>query len=518
MIAYKMKFRFNESFLSFLIFLFIPLFTKAQSPGDSISASAIISIKVDSQLLYQKAEKFIIEPELEPQQPPKIRVMGAVASSYDVGEIPYTTDVTSSGAYTVNVPINVFPGINGMQPNISLVYNGQAGSGNAGYGWNLSAASVITRRYADKYHEGYTANVEMHLAVPFLSLDGQKLIAVNVNGSILEYQPETNNSIKIIADRNKMSVANAIAASVYYPNGNKAEYSSDETGRFFFLTKLTDNNSNYIEYVYQKNSNGERLLTEIKYGGNSLQGTTHFASVKIIYRDRLDFKKNVYENCFTFPQNSIVNYIQVFYNGAEQRRYTCAYISPTGFSTQLQKISLSELGKELPPLIFNYGNSTVDNVSQSTTEVTERYADMSNTKVIVQPGRFAYFDESDGVIVYPNKNAWSTTKYNNITALWGEYSPSENIYVYQDLSSSYSIPYKLSLGEGFRTALTGNIDDSQEDEIIKINAVGGYGGYETLTIGAYTPNVYGGFYKVKESVFTLPTYSSQNGFYNATPK
>lgn len=81
-------------------------------------------------------------------------VVNPVETTTAVGSTPYKTNVNQKGEATISIPIDVAPGINGMQPQLSLNFNSgglaslatnQTASGLLGFGWNLSGISSINR-------------------------------------------------------------------------------------------------------------------------------------------------------------------------------------------------------------------------------------------------------------------------------------------------------------------------------------------------------------------------------------
>ena len=84
-----------------------------------------------------------------------------IDKSKPVGEIPITSSVTPSGAVSYSVPIEVYPGVNGVQPQLSIGYNSQCGNGPLGVGWYISGLSSIRRGDKSIYYDGASRNVEL---------------------------------------------------------------------------------------------------------------------------------------------------------------------------------------------------------------------------------------------------------------------------------------------------------------------------------------------------------------------
>ena len=78
----------------------------------------------------------------------------AIDKTKAVGEIPIQLGVSPTGAVTYSVPIEIYPGVHGMQPQLAIAYNSMAGNGLLGMGWNISGLSSISRASKNYYFDG----------------------------------------------------------------------------------------------------------------------------------------------------------------------------------------------------------------------------------------------------------------------------------------------------------------------------------------------------------------------------
>jgi len=118
-----------------------------------------------------------------------------VSPTAQVGATPGSFAVSPSGAATYTIPIIVAPGVNGMQPNLALVYNSQGSNGLLGMGWALSGLSVIHRCGATIELDGFKGGVNYDANDRFC-LDGDRLIRV---GTSTEYRTEKESLQKVQA-------------------------------------------------------------------------------------------------------------------------------------------------------------------------------------------------------------------------------------------------------------------------------------------------------------------------------
>ena len=116
-----------------------------------------------------------------------------------LGTLQGEHSVGKDGSFNYRIPIEVPPGINGMQPDLALSYNSNRRNGLLGWGWSLSGLSVISRCPADHVRDGFVAGINPADLSLYpdnkyrYCLDGQRL--VNVSGN--NYRTENEQFLTI---------------------------------------------------------------------------------------------------------------------------------------------------------------------------------------------------------------------------------------------------------------------------------------------------------------------------------
>lgn len=97
--------------------------------------------------------------------------------SKDIGEIPYSIVPSPTGALNYSVPIDVYPGKNGTQPNVEILYNSQHLNHftTLGLGWSLKGLSSISRVQPNIYFDE-VSGVPVSEGINIFSLDGLRLV------------------------------------------------------------------------------------------------------------------------------------------------------------------------------------------------------------------------------------------------------------------------------------------------------------------------------------------------------
>ena len=299
-----------------------------------------------------------------------------------VGAISGNFDVSQTGAAIYNVPIEVLPGIQGMQPNLSLIYNSQSGTGVAGMCWNLSGLSMISRAPKNYYHNNERSGIIWDNTSP-LALDGQRLIRVDMgmygNDSV-EYRTESG--LDRIVGYN-IKPWGPLTFKVYTKDGKILEYGNTSMVNSYFpirlnntniasasavyhlgwaLTRVIDANNNFVDYTYSSdmtyssgyyNYNNVRA-TSISYGNHTGGTKETVGKVDFQYIQRTH-PYSAYIDGMEMSNQYLLDKIEIKgVNDLLADTYEISYMSQddNDFLTQIKKVNSS--GEFILPLEFNW--------------------------------------------------------------------------------------------------------------------------------------------------------------------
>jgi len=216
---------------------------------------------------------------------------GTVVSGSTPGEL-----AVANGAAQYSIPIEVPPGIAGMQPSVSINYNSMAGNGLVGVGGSISGLSAITRCPHSYAVDGYKRGVKFDSGDAFC-MDGQRLMAVtnDAGASGQEYRTETESFTRVIAHNGAQGNPNLFVAEtksglrMYFgehaSNDTRIEKAGSATTVLSWpVSRIEDRAGNYMHFIYDEiNASGESYPSSIEYTGNGTQAPTR--RVEFIYHN-----------------------------------------------------------------------------------------------------------------------------------------------------------------------------------------------------------------------------------------
>ncbi|MCG7501719.1 FG-GAP-like repeat-containing protein [Tenacibaculum sp. Mcav3-52] len=348
----------------------------------------------------------------------------------EAGSTAGSLSVSLTGGASYSIPIMIPPSIKNVAPNIAISYSSQGANGLAGWGWNISGLSTISRipatKYYDNKHDGIDYNDDR------FSIDGQRLIlksgTYGANGSI--YQTENYSNIKVVAHGTSpygVSYGPEYFI-VYYPNGTRTWYGKSGNSRSrleWAIFRSRDPQGNYIDYNYQSD-NGLLSIKTINYGGR-VGGTSPMNQINFTYTTRTR-SESVYVGGNHFKRTNLLKNIQVTSSGNQYRKYELNHsLTSLGYQRLTSVKEYNSENKGLNPITFNYENTsnTLDIYSSKLYSTTS--VDIKKSKMV--GGDFDGDLKSDFLIFDPTKK--------------------DKLYVYQDVfkNSSYNLAYEIATGK-----------------------------------------------------------------------
>ena len=360
--------------------------------ADPANPDKTFSAKIDQTLVFPPTDKTYATPNGTITTDP---TQGGI-----VGSIPGQFGVSASGGASYTIPIECPQGINGMQPSISLVYNSQGGRSIAGWGWNISGLSSITRTKMMKYYDGRDSCVIWDKKCP-LTLDGQRLIKISETVDSVEYRTENESYSRIVGysiqswgpTYFKVFTKSGLTMT-YGDSNNPASYAplysdahtdglngTNSVNAGWNLVKVIDNNGNYmnIEYSSTENSYVGNLVKRILYGANQKKNTTPNLIVTFNYEKRPD-DIQAYVSGKELLQQFRLKTIQLSVNSSVQKTYTLNYTGESISRLGSFEVALGT-NRVFNPLTFVYGET---NKHETNTDISfiKKYTDNTDkTKI-----------------------------------------------------------------------------------------------------------------------------------------
>lgn len=231
-----------------------------------------------------------------------LAIAGANAAA-QIG-IPGKFEVTPIGAASYNIPIQVPPGVGGMEPKLAFTYNSRAGNGVLGMGWSLTGLPAIARCPRTTPQDGVKGAVDYKAGDRFC-LDGQRLVLTSGTygqpGST--YATEIESFVKVTA-------FGSVGAGPQYfivktKDGQTAEFGNSTDSRVLVtdpaavrvwaINRVTDNfgNAQTITYglppaISTSTTENNTYPLRIEYTSNAAKALPATNSVEFNYTTRPD--------------------------------------------------------------------------------------------------------------------------------------------------------------------------------------------------------------------------------------
>lgn len=389
-------------------------------------------------------------------------------TSLKVGKIEGIADVSPSGAATYQIPIKVLDGTNRMQPQISVVYNSQSGNGIMGYGWNISATSVITRVGKNYYFDGEADELKLNTS-DNLMLDGKRLMLVSGNNLTIgsTYAPEIEEFSRVdyvtINARDAFRVRTKDGL-VYEYGTNSDSYiraQNSTNALYWLLSKVTDRHGNYMLYHYDTNINtGEFYLSSIEYTGNSTANVSPYNRIEFIYNTRNDIIDS-YVAGNIISQKVLLTGIKCTNDGVAICEYKFKYI----FDHYYSKLSeIEEYG-----LNGSKYNSTVIDWGDYYGEYSKNTDEYFSYVNVSREGIYPNFEDFNGdgladMMTYPTKTPSSYYSSSDNAVLYLAYSMYGNV--------SFSKKCSIPLIKDFLGLIYADLNGDGKLDVIRLHQAG----------------------------------------------
>ncbi len=321
-------------------------------------------------------------------------------------------DVTGTGQLQFTLPISLPPGVKNVAPQVNLIYTNGSGNGIAGYGWNFSGITSITRIGKNIEKDGEVKGIKLDYT-DYYSFNGQRLILKSgeygKDGAEYTTEKFSNIKIKSIGAITGQAWQGPEYWEVTFEDGSQAWYGSSSSARTpieYNIVKWKDAHGNYIVYNYSQGSSNVAVLISLEWGGNETLGKANFNKIEFNYGNR-DVKESSYISGVHFLQDKLLNNLIIYTDGKLFKSYEISY-KKSGSNYQFvdrikEKNSVNESAN---PVIFSYESTAV---ASNKEYKAERFDDLYENRNDIIGGDF----NGDQKIDFVYKDILVSDRYNN---------------------------------------------------------------------------------------------------------
>jgi len=374
------------------------------------------------------------------------KVTGTVEAT-SVGRTGGQFAVSSTGAAQYTIPIWAPPGPQGMQPNLTLIYNSHQGNGILGVGWGLSGLSSINRCNLTYAQDAAPASVAL-VTTDGLCLDGKRLRLTSgtpgAAGSTYQTEIADFSNVTAVGVAGNGPASFSVQArngwTYEYGNGSNSQVlaTGTSTASAWMLDKITDRagNTMIVTYTTDPSTPGTVIPSTMAWTATS-SGSSSYSYTMTFGYGTVSAQASTYRYVYGTPviNNKILESIAINYGGVIKEYFLGYQSSPT--TGRYELTSVQECADSGQTNCFAPTTIAYQNGAQGLGAVQTLALQTNNSHVVVTDYDF----NGDGI---------------NDLAIW----ISGAWWVAFGTPSGFSSPINIGLADASGLATVGDVDGS----------------------------------------------------------
>ena len=447
----------------------------------------------------------------------------STSAESSVGCVPYEESISPSGGRIYTIPFAFSP-LSEFPPQTGLMYNSQAGEGNAGYGWSINGISMISLTNKTQYYHGDNAAANINSQDHVYALDGNVLVQNDDSTTSTEYPLETaQGHILAMPIENEDGVV--IQFQVLYPDGRRAVYGnplSDETQVTYPIISVEDYQGNQIFYSYRTLS-PSCLPSQISY--KHKDHTSYLGQITFTYKNRQK-TYNKYISGDIYPYTLVLDKVETRSQGYLLATYELSHEYHNGQPLLTSVTMKNDQDETYEPLMFSYGNQQSTQIFPDLTLAEEyilyEYFDAPADTLNYLRGKFISGHYSDGLVIVPRYDTYGVVEENLLgnKYRYGSRYPADQEFILAPVIGYAEPSFSIIAESGFQHIEVADFDNDGTDEILKINqqSVNTASNSSTIQVKRYGVNSQGVTEKASSQVSLTGYYAANNNLISPLPR